>query len=94
MYLSPVGGGRMAFGALRASALNSDADFLYFANADDHDRLYRVSCGSPENPEKLTDFAVDQIYVFDSMLAVQKKGGQELYVLSKDGAEKPVLIGK
>jgi hypothetical protein len=90
----PKGGEKEAFGGLKASVINSDADALYFANAKDKDKLYCVSSGSPDSPTKLTDFAVDQIYVFDSMLAVQKKGGQELYVLSKDGKEEPVRIGK
>lgn len=88
------GGEKGTFGSLKAGALNSDADFLYFANASDHGRLYSVPCDDPEAAVMLTDFAVDQIYVFESMLAVQKKGGQELYVLSKDGTGKPVRIWK
>lgn len=91
---SLTGGDKEAFGKLKASALNSDAEYLYFANAGDQNRLYRVSSGSPESPQKLTDFAVDQIYVFDTMLAVQKRGGQELYVLSKDGTQGPIRIAK
>jgi hypothetical protein len=89
-----TGGEKAAFGGLKACTINSDADTLYYANAKDNNKLYRVSSGSPDSPIKLTDFAVDQIYVFDSMLAVQKKGGQELYVLSKDAKDEPVRIGK
>ena len=95
LFRVPLAGGeKEAFGKFKASAINSDADSLYFANKSDKNRLYRVSSGSPDSPEKLTDFAVDQIYVFDNMIAVQKKGGQELYVLSKDAAGEPVRIGK
>lgn len=95
LFSVPLSGGEgEALGNLKAGAVNSDADTLYFANAKDKNRLYRVTPGSPDKPVKLTDFAVDQIYVFDKMLAVQKKGGQELYVLSKDGKEEPVRIGK
>jgi hypothetical protein len=79
---------------LKAGAVNSDADALYFGNASDKNYLYSISSSSPDSPLKLTDFAVDQIYVLDSMLAVQKKGGQELYVLPKDAKEEPVRIGK
>jgi hypothetical protein len=95
LYRVPLAGGdKEAFGDFVAGELNSDADFLYFANALDANTLYRVSTGNSGSPEKLTDFAVDQIYVFDTMLAVQKMGGQELYVLSKDGKETPVRIVK
>ncbi len=95
LYRTPLEGGeKEGFGSLKAGALNSDADFLYFANASDRGRLYSAPCGDPNAAVMLTDFAVDQIYVFDSMLAVQKKGGPELYVLSKDGSGKPVRIGK
>lgn len=95
LFRIPLAGGESeAFGGLKANAINSDADALYFANAKDKNRLYRVSLESPDALVKLTDFAVDQIYVFDSMLAVKKKGGQELYVLPKDGKEEPVRIEK
>ena len=95
LFRVPLDGGeKEAFGKLKVSAINSDADSLYFANKSDKNRLYRVSSGSPDAPDKLTDFSVDQIYVFDGMLAVQKKGGTELYVLDKDAAEEPVRIGK
>jgi len=89
-----AGGNKEAFGGIKASAFNSDAEFLYYANTSDRNRLYRISSESPDSPEKLTDFSVDQIYVFDNMLAVQKNGGHELYLLSKDTVEKPIRIGK
>jgi hypothetical protein len=95
LFRVPLNGGeKEKFGDLKAGAVNSDADALYFANASDKNNLYSISSASPDSPLKLTDFAVDQIYVFDSMLAVQKKGGQELYVLPKDAKEEPVRIGK
>jgi len=95
LFRVPLSGGpKEAVGALKAGALNSSADYLYFANAADGNKLWRVAPDAPESAERLTSFAVDQVYVFDTMLAVQKAGGNELYLLSSDGAEPPVLIGK
>ena len=88
------GGKPAALGNVKAAALNSDAEYIYFANPEDSNRLYRLSPGSPETPEKLADLSIDQIYVFDHMLAVQKAGSQELYLLPKDGSSAPVRIGK
>jgi hypothetical protein len=95
LYYTALSGGQAeALGGIKAKALNSDAEYLYYANARDNNRLYRVMPDAPESAEKLSDMAVSQIYVFDDKIAVQKQGGTELYVLSLDGSGTAVRLGK
>lgn len=95
LHRTPLTGGQTDMvGGINAKALNSDAEYLYYANMDDHNKLYRAAPGTPESAVKLSDMAVDQIYVFDNKIAVQKQGGVELYVLSKDGTGTAARLGK
>lgn len=75
---------------LKASALNADASHVYFANASDGNRVYRLTPDS-EIAEKCSDTPAKCIYVFDTHIAFETQAGNGLAVLSKEGGDEALL---
>lgn len=75
---------------LKASALNADANHVYFANALDSNRVYRLT---PENEiaEKCSETPAKCIYVFDTHIAFEPQSGSALHILPKEGGEEARL---
>lgn len=90
--VSLVDGDAQALEGLTATALNTNEDYLFFADAANKNRLSMVSWDRPDEVVQLTDFAVDQIYTFENHVVCQKKGGSPLYILALGTEDEPARI--
>jgi len=95
MYsLSLTGEDRKPVGTLKASALNANDDYVFFADANNKNRLSMFANGNPQEVVQLSEIAVDQIYAFEDYVAFQKKGSKSLYLLALRSEDEAVLISK
>lgn len=77
---------------VKASVLNADETYVYFANAADGHKVYRLELETGE-ATPLSSHAVKSIYVFDDYLAYEQRSDTSLYVMSKGGGQ-AVLLGR
>lgn len=88
LHLMPLEGGEAGvLEGLSASALNTDDQYIYFANAADKNRIYRFRAGSGEAPERLSEMSAKSLYLFHNYLAFEDAGSKALYIMPKAGGE-------
>jgi hypothetical protein len=87
-------GDKQPVGTLKASALNANEEYVFFADAKNKHRLSMFRKDDPGEIILLSDMAVDQIYAFDNYVAFQKKGSKSLYLMALNSEGKAVLISK
>ena len=75
---------------LKAGALNADGSYLYFTNASDSYKVYRLEPDS-EVAVPLGETPAQNIYVFDTYIAFAPQNGNALIVLPKEGGSEARL---
>lgn len=79
-----------ALNGLKASALNADDSYVYFTNALDNNKVYRMEAGS-EIAVRLSETSAENIYVFDTHIAFESQSGAALIILPKEGGSEAQL---
>ena len=88
------GGDKQPVGDLKASQLNANERYLFFADAANKNLLTMIPFGDPANTTVLSDQAVDQIYTFEQSVAYQRSKPKDLYVVQLGTDDAPVRIIK
>ena len=86
------GGEKQRVGELKASVLNANEEYVFFADAAKKNVLSMFPKNNPEEITQLSSFAVDQIYAFEGYVAFQKKGGRQLYLLTLGTEDEPLRL--
>jgi hypothetical protein len=86
------GENKQRVGELKASALNANEHYVFFADAGKKNVLTMFPKDNPAELTRLSDFAVDQIYAFEGYVAFQKKGTKQLYLLALGTEDKPLRL--
>lgn len=81
-YARLDGNDRRAVDGVRAKHLNSDGQYLYFADPKKKNAVCRLSLQNPEDIDIVTKDGADRIYVFNGALIYLKKGGRQYYLQS------------
>ncbi len=79
---------------LRAGTLNASQDTLFYTDLNNKSLLMALTDGDAGGPIPLSDFGVDQVYVFDTAVVFQKLRSRELWVLTLGSEDVPVRIVK
>lgn len=83
-----------AIEGVRASALNADAQHVYYINPADKGHIWRFACDGQSAPEAVCQTPAKGVYVFDGYIAFEAKKGRALYALSLTQGAQPIRLGK
>lgn len=76
-----AGDDRRTLEGVTATALNANERALFYTDKENKNKLTMLENADPQSATVLTDFAVEQIYSADDMVAYKKNKSRELWVL-------------